>query len=127
MENSIKILYTKKRLRRNLFLGLFWLTLGILSFIFVPGQFFKYAYTGLAFLYLGGFLFENHYQHLTIHNNVITLHKLKSKKIKLQEIKQVKNISGNIILESDTQKMKINSGLIEKESLAKLNSLLDKV
>lgn len=125
MKKSLKIRYTKKRLRSNLFLGLLWLTLGILSIVFSSQKFMMYSYSGLGILYLCGYFFENYYQYISIENDILILHKLKSQKIKLQEIKQIKNIKGDIILESESHKLKINPDLIEEESLKELKSLLE--
>lgn len=125
MKKSLKIRYTKKRLRSNLFLGLLWLTLGILSIIFSSQKFMMYSYSGLGILYFCSYFFENYYQYVSIENDILILHKLKSQKIKLQDIQQIKNIKGDIILESESHKLKINPDLIEEESLKKLKSLLE--
>lgn len=84
-----------------------------------------YSYSGLGILYLCGYFFENYYQYISIENDILILHKLKSQKIKLQDIQQIKNIKGDIILESESHKLKINPDLIEEESLKKLKSLFE--
>lgn len=121
----MKFKFTKKRLKHYQIFGLIWLALGATAIFFIPDNIFNYGYFIIGVLYFGTFLFENTRQYLTIENGILTKHHLISKKINLEEVKQIKKFAGEYILITDSAQLKINIELIEKNCLEKLNHLLD--
>jgi hypothetical protein len=65
--------------------------------------------------------------YLTIENNLIKQNYIFGKKIDLSEIKSIKHFAGEYILRTDTRKMRIDIGSIEKSSLVDLKGELKKL
>ena len=92
----MKIRYSKKRLRSNLIVGLIWITLGIVMWIFYDiVHWNEFFYFGMALLYLGQYLYELQNQYLTITHDEIKVNKLFRKRIKLSEISRIKKFAGD--------------------------------
>lgn len=120
----MKIRFKKKRLRTYLILGVIWLALGTTSIIMNPDNFWSYGFIALGILHLGTYIFENKNQYLKIENGVITKQRLIPKKISLNEIKRIKKFAGDYILTTDSSELRINTHIVEEESLKQLDSLL---
>ncbi|MDZ4127680.1 MAG: hypothetical protein U1E02_26455 [Hydrogenophaga sp.] len=123
----MKIRFKKKRLKYYLIFGILWLVLGTTAVIFNPENFFNYGYLLMGILYAGTYLFENKKQYLTIENGIISKNHLIPKKINLNEIKRIKKFAGDYILKTDSTELRINTELIEENSLAELNTVLEKL
>jgi len=123
----MKIRFKKKRLKYYLIFGILWLVLGTTAVIFNPESFFNYGYLLMGILYAGTYLFENKKQYLTIENGIISKNHLIPKKINLNEIKRIKKFAGDYILKTDSTELRINTELIEENSLAELNTVLEKL
>lgn len=123
----MKIHYKKKRLKNAIIFGGTWLILGILAIIFNPDNIFSYGYIIMGFLYFGTYIFENRIQYLTIENGTISRNSLISKKINLTDIIRIKKFAGDYILKTDNTEFRINTQIIEKESLIALDTELQKL
>lgn len=122
----MKILYSKKRRKYDLFQGLFWILIGILGVFFSEkNNILFYLYTPMGFIYLYLYIKVKYY--LTIENNIIKQNYIFGKKIDLSEIKSIKHFAGEYILRTDTRKMRIDIGSVEKSSLAELRDELKKL
>jgi hypothetical protein len=121
----MKIRFTKKRLKHYLIFGILWLVLGTTAVIFNSDNIFNYGYLIIGILYFGTYLFENNKHYLTIENGTISKNHLIPKKINLNEIKRIKKFAGDYILKTDSTELRINTELIEKNSLAELNTVLE--
>ena len=122
----MKILYSKKRRKYELFQGLFWILLFVLGLLFSDRKnifFYLYLLMGLIHIYL--YLKVNYY--LSIENNIIKQNYIFGKKIKLSEIKSIKHFAGEYILRTDTRKMTINTSWIDQSSLVDLKGELIKL
>jgi hypothetical protein len=122
----MKILYSKKRRKYELFQGIFWILIFILGILFSDRKnvfFYLYLIMGLIHIYLH--LKVKHY--LSIENNIIKQNYIFGKKINLSEIKSIKHFAGEYILRTDKRKMRIDIGSIEKSSLAELIDELKKL
>jgi hypothetical protein len=122
---KMKIRFTKKRLKHYLIFGILWLVLGTTAVIFNSDNIFNYGYLIIGILYFGTYLFENNKQYLTIENGIISKNHLIPKKINLNEIKRIKKFAGDYILKTDSTELRINTELIEKNSLAELDTVLE--
>lgn len=121
----MKIRFTKKRLKHYVIFGILWVVLGTIAISFNSDTIFNYGYLVMGILYVGAYLFENNKHYLTIENGIISKNYLIPKKINLSDIKQIKKVAGDYILKTDATELRINTELIEKNSLDALNTVLE--
>jgi len=123
----MKIKFKKKRLRVNLILGIVWIVLGTLSIVIDDEiRWNDYGYLVVGILYVGHYLYDLKNQYLTIENGTIRKNGLYGnwKKINLNEINWIKKFAGDYTLKTEQKELKINTELIDKESLSELNKIL---
>ena len=123
----MKIKFKKKRLYINLILGLVWLSLGILNLTEDDKiRWTDYGYLVAGILYIGHYLYDLTNQYLTIENGTIRKNGLYGfrKKINLNEINWIKKFAGDYTLKTEQKELKINTELIDKDSLTELNKIL---
>lgn len=122
----MKIHYTKKRLRSNLFQGTLWLTLGLVGIVIDTSisKGMGITYLGMSVLFLGSYLYERHYQYLTLKGGTIQKNSLIGKPMRLNEIQRIKKFAGDYILETETAKMTINTQIIAPDSQKMLDEAL---
>lgn len=132
----MKIHYKKSEVQMNIFLGVIWLAWGV--FLLGSGKFDAYkiydfrTWLGVIMFLLSlsyFFMYFNQVrnQYLTINDGHIKQNWPYGKEMKLEEIKRIKNSNGMYILQSELQKMKINSKLIDDKSILDLNYELMKL
>ena len=122
----MKILYSKKKRKYNLFQGIFWILLFGIGVLFSDRKnvfFYLNLIMGLVDIYL--YLKVKFY--LSIENNIIKQNYIFGKKMDFSEIKSIKHFAGEYILRTDKRKMRIDIGSIEKSSLAELRDELKKL
>ena len=122
----MKILYSKKKRKIDLFQGLFWILLGVLGLLFSNRKnvfFYLYFIMGLIHIYL---YFKVKY-YLSIENNIIKQNYIFGKKMDLSEIKSIKHFAGEYILRSETRKMIINLSWVDQNSHSELKGELTKL
>jgi hypothetical protein len=123
----MKIKFKKKRLLANLILGIVWIGLGILLVLEHDKlRWSDYGYLLIGILYVGLYLYDLTNQYLTIENGTIRKNGLYGfgKKIKLNEIKRINKFAGDYTLKTEQKELKINTALIDKDSLVELNKIL---
>ena len=123
----MKIKFKKNRLRVNLILGIVWLILGTLSIVTDDEiRWTDYGYLVIGILYVGHYLYDLTNQYLTIENGTIRKNGLYGfgKKINLNEINWIKKFAGDYTLKTEQKELKINTELIDKNSLTDLNRIL---
>ena len=123
----MKIRFTKKRLRNNLLLGIIWMVFGVAILVFSKNNSFVYVNFGMGILYIGTFLFENTKQYLTIENGSIVKNKIIPKKLNFTDITQIKKFAGAYILKTEKTELRINTEIIEEDSLSELRDVLEKL
>ncbi|ERM80860.1 hypothetical protein P872_11120 [Rhodonellum psychrophilum GCM71 = DSM 17998] len=119
--------YKKNEVAMSLFLAIFWLAIGILNF-----WLFERLLLGITWIVLSGLYFvfytnQVKNQYLTIEEGMIKQNWPWGKKIKLEEINSIQHAKEKYILKTEKQVMKIKVNLIEGKSLAELNQVLDKL
>lgn len=124
----IKIRFKKKRLYLNLLFGLFWMVVSVIDLFNDEGSL-RYFSLMIGILYVGQYAYEANQQYLIIEHGTIRKNALHGfrKKINLNKIQQIKTFAGDYTLKTETQQLKINTTLIEKESLNELNNRLEKL
>ncbi len=123
----MKIKFKKKRLIVNLVLGLVWIILGTVSVVTNDKiRWTDYGYLVIGILYVGHYLYDLANQYLTIENGTIRKNGLYGfgKKIDLSEINWIKKFAGDYTLKTEKKELKINTELIDKDSLTELNKIL---
>jgi len=123
----MKIKFKKKRLYINLILGLVWLALGILNLTEDDKiRWTDYGYLVAGILYIGHYLYDLTNQYLTIESGTIRKNGLYGfgKRINLNEINWIKKFAGDYTLKTEERELKINTELIDKDSLTELNKIL---
>lgn len=122
----MKILYSKKKRKYDLFQGIFWILLFIVGVLFSDRKnifFYLNLIMGLIHIYL--YLKVKYY--LSIENNEIKQNYIFGKKINLSEIISIKHFAGEYILRTDTRKMTINISWVDESSLIDLKGELKKL
>ncbi|KRP25815.1 MAG: hypothetical protein ABS28_08480 [Cryomorphaceae bacterium BACL22 MAG-120619-bin32] len=123
----MKIKFKKKRLYINLILGIVWLALGILNLNEDDKiRWTDYGYLVAGILYIGHYLYDLTNQYLTIENGTIRKNALYGfrKDINLNEVNWIKKFAGDYTLKTEKKELKINTELIDKDSLTELNKIL---
>jgi len=104
----------------------FWIALIISSFVF--GEFdgwTDYIVVVVGAMYTTMYLSNYVNQYLTIDEVSIKLNSIFSEKILLSEIKVFKKFAGEYILKTDNKVLRIDTSLIDEESLVDLNRVLE--
>lgn len=83
-----------------------------------------YGYLVIGMLYMGQYLYEISNQYLTIEQGILIKNSIIRKKIKISDIIRIKKFTGDYTLKTKTEELKINTQLIEAQSLAELNKIL---
>ena len=124
----MRIGYKKKHMNINLIFGLVWLVwffLGILTKD--EPNWTDYGWIVISAMYLIVFFYQRQNKYLTIENGVIKVNDPFGKKLNLTEIKRIKKFAGDYILKTDKKELTINTQIIDPNSLAELNSELEKL
>jgi len=122
----LKILYSKKKRKYDLFQGIFWILLFAIGVLFSDRKnvfFYLNLIMGLVHIYL--YLKVKYY--LIIEKDVLKQNYIFGKKMELSEIKSIKHFAGEYILRTDTRKMRIDIGSIDQSSLLDLKGELKKL
>ena len=123
----MKIKFKRKRLIVNLFLGILWIVLGILNILTDDKiRWNDYGYLVIGILYIGHYLYDLKNQYLIIENGTIRQNGLYGfrKKLNVDEINWIKKFAGDYTLKTEQKELKINTELIDKDSLSELNKIL---
>ena len=121
----MKIRYKKWRSKFYLVMIFLWLTLLILNIIFVERSNWTFSVlTILPLVYIPYYTYEYFNQYLKIDNGFIYKTSLFPKKIELKKIREIKRFAGDYIIITDQTKLRIDTSLIDPDSLKKLNEIL---
>lgn len=130
MKTNIKIEFKKKRLLANLILGLVWSLLGIFNLMQSKNLYWlDYGYLVIGVLYIGNYLYDLKFQYLIIDESMIKMNALYGfrKKIYIKDIQSIKKFAGDYKIITADKEININTQLIAKDSLIKLNTFLEKL
>lgn len=123
----MKIKFKKKRLRAKLLIGLAWVAFGMISLETNESvRWTDYGYLVVGLLYLGHYWVDRTWQYLTIENGVIRKNRLYGfgGAIALKDLVWIKKFAGDYTLKTQQGELKIDTDLIDAESLADLNKVL---
>jgi hypothetical protein len=74
-----------------------------------------------------GNVYQKKYQYGTIENGSIRKSSLFRKEVQLSDIKTIEKYAASYIIKTDTQKLRIDTSIIEPNSLRELNAALEKL
>lgn len=112
----------------NLIFGSIWLIYGIIKVnIDETPNWIDYGWFVFSAIYFGTYFYQKKEKYLTIENEVLRINSPFGKKINLTEIIRIKKFAGDYILKTDNTELKINTQIIDPNSLAELNSELTKL
>jgi hypothetical protein len=74
-----------------------------------------------------GIVYQKQYQYITIENGSIRKNDLFQKEVQLSEIKIIEKYAESYILKTDTQKLRINTTIIARNSRTALSAILEKL
>lgn len=120
------IFFKKKTLRFNLFIGCFWIVLGVLA-VLNDENLFNYGYLIIGLLYILFYLFYKNYQYLSISKSSITKFGIPKRTLLFTEVNRVKEFADEYILISDYKKMTINKHLIDPISEKDIEHIIEKL
>ncbi|UII75694.1 hypothetical protein LV716_15745 [Flagellimonas sp. HMM57] len=127
--HMVKIKFSKKRMLVNIYFAISWIVLGI--FIYKISNKMGYCFfmfIALSVIYLMFYFYQRRMQYLTIKNRTIKKNSLFAKSILLNEIVEIKRIGNTIcILKTSDKILTIYTDFIEKDSLIKLNDILNAI
>lgn len=125
----MKIKFKKKRLIYNLVLSTFYIAIGLEKILdFENTRWTKYLFFIIGLIYLITSLLEIRNQYLTIENGTLQKNGFFGyhKKINLKDIIQIKEFAGDYKLITEQTVLKINTELIDPNSLEELYTVLKK-
>lgn len=120
-----KICYPKSRLQNQLGYGLIMIGVGVFAVYINSNSIFSYLWILIGILQMGTSVYQKRHQYLTIENGKLIKHSLFPKSIAFSEIKRVRKCVNSYKIETDSKSMRIEKNFIEKESLYRLNHILD--
>ncbi len=128
-----KIRYSKERLRSNLRMGIFFIAIGIILVLlsFLTGEWKDISIQSIGVGQIGAgvfmlilYYFENRKQYLTLKNGELIKNTLFPKKIKLNQIKSIREFAGDLKLISEKNEFVIDTQIIDPNSLVELKNEL---
>lgn len=123
----MKIKYKNSRFIKNIIIGSIFILMGIDSIIDINNdRWSKYFIFCVGIIYLATTIYEMTFQYLTIENGTIRSNAILSfrKTIKLNEVYWIKESDRNYYLKTKKTVFKINTDLIETDSLLNLHVVL---
>lgn len=124
----MKIHYKKKQMNLNLILGLIWLVNGVFQTVFNEGiKWTEYFWFVISAFYLIIYFYQKKEKYLTIENGIVKQNWPFGKKMRLNEIKQIRHFAGEYVLKSEKKKIIINIELVEDDSLSELKTEFKKL
>ncbi len=105
----MKIHYKKRHINMHLFFGIAWLSLAMLAILTEEGiKWIDFTQLGISVVYLSVYFYTLKNQYLTIDDGIIRENRPFGKKIKLSEVKRIKEFAGDYILKTDGGELTIN-------------------
>jgi len=125
---TVKIKFNKKKLLPNLIIGIVWSLLAVFGMLENDNRLGWSNIINLiiGIIYLGGYLYNLKNQYLTIENGMIwkSEYYKPKKRLNLKDINWIKKFAGDYTLKTEGKELIINTSLINKDSLVKLNTIL---
>ena len=119
------IRYKKSRSRFYLIMIFIWIILLTVNILYVDSNdwtFWIWIFLPVGYICL--YTFEYFNQYLKIENGFIYRTSLFPKKVELNKIQKFKKFAGDYIIETDQLELRINTTLIDRESLKELDKTL---
>ena len=121
----MSIPYNKNQQRKEFVFGILMVIIAIPLIWSEPGNPLRYYPVVFGLLLIGSYFFKQKYPYLKIEGDVLTVYKIRRKSLKLSEVNKIKKFAGEFTLCTSEDKIKIYSELIDRNSKAELNELID--
>lgn len=121
----MKIAFKKRHLNIQLFYGLLFLLLGLITLHSAQNSWYDILFILAPMLFISKYFSLKHNKYLTIDRGMIKVNTLFGKQIKIAKINQIEKYAGTYNIQTDTKKLSIDTHIIEKKSLTELNAVLD--
>ena len=124
----MKIKFKKKKIRRNLLFGVLFVLAGSSGFLLDDegADWPDYSFMTIGILYIAHYIHDIKREYLILENGSIRKNRLygSGMPVKLDEIISIKKFSGEYKLETKHKVLAIDTDMIQKDSLDKLNDTL---
>ena len=121
----MKIKYKKSRSRFYLIMIIIWFILLTVNIFYVDSSNWTFwIWIVLPLGYISMYSFEYFNQYLQIENGFIYKTSLFPKKVELNKVLKFRKFAGDYIIETDQSELRIDTSLIDKESLKELDKAL---
>lgn len=120
----MKIRYSKNRIFFNGALGATFAIIGTIKAFEGTAGFIHYVQLILGILMVGSFFLERKFQYLNIEDGILTKYRLRKKTIHLDRIIRIQSLPGKIKLYTSDESLRINTGIIEEDSLKEFYRVL---
>jgi len=121
----MKIRYKRSRSIFYLTMTVIWTILLIVNIMYADSSNWTFwIWIILPIGYISSYIFEYTNQYLTVEKGSIYRNSLFPKKLELNKIKTFKKFAGDYILQTDQNELRINTTLIDQDSLKELDQIL---
>lgn len=121
----MKIKYKKSRSRFYLIMIFIWFILLTVNILYVDNSNWTFwIWIVLPLVYITNYAFEYFNQYLQIENGFIYKTSLFPKKVELNKVRKFRKFAGDYIIETDQSELRIDTTLIDRESLKELDKAL---
>ncbi|MCY2686803.1 hypothetical protein [Salinimicrobium sp. TH3] len=121
----MKIRYKKSRSRFYLIMTFVWLILLTINILYVDSSNWPFwIWIILSLGYISHYTFEYFNQYLKIENGFIYKTSFFPRKVELNKVRKFKKFAGDYIIETDKSELRIDTTLIDRDSLKELDKAL---
>ena len=124
----MKFKYKKKKLYANLVIGILFLIIGVSSIYLDDFEFSSnQIFFAFGLVYIGYFFYNYKFQYIRVKNGIIQENGLFGTKLEIAEITSFKKFAGDYILKAGKKELRINTELIDADSLQELREFIVKL
>lgn len=124
---TLKMHYSKKRRKFSLIFGAIWFFFILAQFLFSEQSYwFDYIMPVVGFLTTILYAFQYLLPYVKIENNILSIEPPFGKKIILSDIKQIKDLEGDILLKGEYSTIRLVTSLLDAEDVELLKKELKK-
>lgn len=123
----MKIKYIKSRIKYNLGFGFLMICVGLFALYEDHLSALGYIWVFFGALQAGTALYAKKNQYLTINNEKLTKHSIIPKSVEINKIRKVRRFANSYKIETPEKTITIDKGIIENESLFKLEDYFNKL
>src|SRR5690554_7416586 len=117
----MKIGYTKRHMNLNLVFGLVWLVWFLVSMITKAEiGWIDYGWMVISGLYLALYYHQRKNKYISIEDGIIKKNEWFGKKLRISEVKEIREFAGNYIIKTDEKELVVNTDIINPDEIPEL-------